>query len=91
MPTHDEIRSAVIDKLAQSMRRDPTELAAELRQAGPELPCGSQRLVRAAIKVARELGFPLKPSRKIAPYFRSVDGVATLLHSLASSSGQSAA
>ena len=91
MATRDQIHSAVIDKLAQSMRRDATELEAELHQAGPEMPCGSQRLVRAAIKVARELGFQLKPSRKIAPYFRSVDGVTNLLHSLAKSTGQSAA
>jgi hypothetical protein len=82
MSTHAQMRGRVIAAVAAGMRRPTSVVAAELAAAGPELPCGSQRLVRAGVKVARELGLDLKPSREIARHFKSVDGVAKLLVSL---------
>lgn len=83
MSDHVEMRDRVVAAVAAAMRRPADEVAVELAAAGPELPCGSQRLVRAGVKVARELGLELKPSRSIAPSFKSVEGVAKLLSALA--------
>jgi hypothetical protein len=76
-------RMLVMETLAQMKRRDPAELERELKQAGPECPFDSIYLARVAVKVARRLGFKIKPSAKIAQSFKSVDGVTTLLDSLA--------
>jgi acyl carrier protein len=78
-----EVRSRVIDALAHAKRRDPADLEAELLLAGSECPFDSIYLVRVAVRVARQLGFKLKPSQSIAHYFKSVEGVTTLLHEIA--------
>jgi hypothetical protein len=79
-----QTRKLVMETLAQMKRRDPTELERELKQAGPECPFDSIYLARVAVKVARRLGFKIKPSAKIAQSFKSVDALTTLLDSLAS-------
>jgi acyl carrier protein len=78
-----EIRTQVVETLAQMKRRDATELERELKQAGPECPFDSIYLARVAVKVARQLGFKIKPSAKIAPSFKSVEALTTLLEALA--------
>jgi len=82
-------RNEVMAALARAKRRNQAELERELMAAGPECTFDSIHLVRAAVRVAREHGIVLKPTPAIAPSFKSVEGVATLLSSLAR--GQDAA
>ena len=77
-----DIRTLVLDTLAQMKRRDARELERELLQSGPECPFDSIYLARVAVKASKALGFTLKPSAKIAPSFKSVDDLTTLLESL---------
>ena len=85
--SRSEVRQMVVDTLAQAKRRDPAELERELKQAGPECPYDSIYLARVAVRVARQLGFKIKPSTKIAHFFKSVDGVTSLLVTLAEERG----
>lgn len=78
-----EIRSRVIETLAQMKRRDANELERELCEAGPECPFDSIYLARVGVKVARGLGFKIKPSAKVAHHFKSVEELTTLLETLA--------
>jgi hypothetical protein len=77
-----EVRALVLDTLAQMKRCDARELERELLQYGPECPFDSIYLARVAVKASKALGFTLKPSAKIAPSFKSVDDLTTLLDSL---------
>jgi acyl carrier protein len=75
----DQVERRLLDVLAEKRRRDRAQLEEELRAAGPECPCDSIWLVKAGARVARELGFRLKPAAADAWAFRSVEALARYL------------
>lgn len=84
MTTRDDVRTTVIAALAEKRRRDPGELEAEMRAAGPECPYDSIWLVKAGVRAARQLGVRLKPRKSEAAAFKSVESLTTYLHQKAS-------
>jgi hypothetical protein len=83
----DQVRGRVLDVLAEKRRRDRSELEAELLAAGPECPCDSIWLVKAGTRVARELGFRLRPQASESWAFKSVDALARYLSARAAAEG----
>ncbi len=81
--SHDQVHGRLIDVLAQKRHVDRAELEAQLRAAGPECPCDSIWLVKAGARVARELGFALRPAVAEKWAFKSVDALARYLASRA--------
>jgi acyl carrier protein len=75
----EQVHKRLIDVLAEKRRRDRAELEAELRAAGPECPSDSIWLVKAGVRVARELGFRLRPTAGEKWAFKSVDALARYL------------
>lgn len=71
-----DTRRRLIETIAQLRKRDPDELAAELAAGGR---CDSVWLVKAGVKVARTLGFRLKPGAQDAQHFKTVDSLAVYL------------
>jgi acyl carrier protein len=74
-----QIEGRLIDVLAHKRRRDRAQLEAEMRAAGPECPYDSIWLVKAGSRVARELGFQLRPKASEAWAFKSVGALARYL------------
>lgn len=79
--TKNEVRTLLINTLAAKRRRDPAELEAEMRAAGEECPCDSQWLVKAGVGAAKALGVEFKPRPTDAWAFKSIDTLATYVHS----------
>jgi len=79
MMSPDQVRSRLIDVLVEKRHRDRAELEAELRAAGPECPFDSIWLVKSGARVARELGFRLRPAASEKWAFKSVDALAHYL------------
>jgi acyl carrier protein len=79
-----EIETRLFDVLAEKRQRDRTELETEARAAGPECPYDSIWLVKAGARVARELGFRLRPKASEAWAFKSVGALARYLAARAS-------
>lgn len=75
----DQVHSRLIDVLAEKRGQDRDELEAELRAAGPECPYDSIWLVKAGARVARELGFRLRPPASARMAFKSVGALAGYL------------
>lgn len=78
--TKTEIRTLIIEKLAELMRKDPKDLERELAAGGTELPIDSHRLVRVVPKVAAALGIKVKYSKKLSWAFKSIDSLTDFLH-----------
>ncbi len=75
--TDADVKRAVIEVLATMRRRDRDEFAAEIDAGGK---CDSVWLVKAGVRVARLLGFKLKPGKHDAKHFKSVDTLAVYLN-----------
>jgi hypothetical protein len=80
-----EARKEVVRALAEMRRREPVQIEAEARAAGPECPYDSVWLVKAGVRAARRLGFKLKPRKADAHAFKSIDALAAHLHHLGES------
>jgi acyl carrier protein len=75
----DQVRSRLIDVLAEKRGRDRGELEAELLAGGVECAYDSIWLVKAGARVARELGFRLRPPASERRAFKSVGALAAYL------------
>lgn len=71
-----ETREMIVETLAGLRQRDMGEVAAELAAGGR---CDSVWLVAVGVRVARELGFKLRPSAGDAKHFKSVETLADYL------------
>ncbi len=82
MLTQPQIEDRIINLIAKQKRCDATQLRTDLTAAGSAMPVDSHRLVRAYFKLQRELGVPrIKWNNTLKPHFKSVRGLAALLHS----------
>lgn len=70
----------VLEALARAKRREVEELERELQLSGEECPFDSIYLVRVGVRVARQLGVQIVPSKAIARHFKSIEGVTSLLY-----------
>lgn len=81
--TVEDVRSVIIESLADKKRKPVDELMEELAAAGPEFPYPSAWLVSAGCMAARKLSIDFKHLRRNARAFKSVDALACYLHQLA--------
>jgi len=80
MASVEQIEEMIIAALASQKRCSPEELRADLLAKGSDMPADSHRLVRAVVKVQRELGIEFKWDKSLRPAFKSVKRLASLLH-----------
>jgi acyl carrier protein len=73
MTSRNELRTTIIDLLAEKKRCSPAELERQLKDKGPEMPIDSHRLVRIVPKLGRQLGIKIKFNRQLAPHLKSVE------------------
>jgi hypothetical protein len=82
METIDQIETRIVAALAAQKRCTPDELRADLQSKGNDMPEDSHRLVRVVFRLQRELGIPrFAWNKELKPAFKSVRGMAELLHS----------
>lgn len=81
MASKEQIEQMIIAALATQKGCSPEELRGDLLAKGSDMPADSHRLVRAVVKIQRELGIEFKWDKSLRPAFKSVRGLASLLHS----------
>ncbi|HET9198175.1 MAG TPA: hypothetical protein VFN92_07995 [Solirubrobacterales bacterium] len=80
MASVKEIEEKIIGALATQKGCSAAELRSDLLAKGSDMPADSHRLVRAVVKIQRELGIKIKWDKSLRPALKSVKALAQLLH-----------